>query len=273
MPKAIDRAGDEDVIAVESVTPTQTVEYKKVGDTSLLLHIFSPSDLKNDDRRPAVVFFHGGAWIKGSPTQFYWQCEHLKSLGIVAITAQYRLKPSAVAVKECVKDAKSAIRWVRQHASELRIDTNRIISSGGSAGGHLAAACALNDFEESGEDLSVSSKPNLLFLFNPALFHPKGENTLSLEMLTRNFPPTALIFGTNDKMFSYGTDVLARSKLEGNIIKFYAVDDAGHGFFNKPPFREETMFLMDQFLLEHGYLKKLPDSRPTPSDRIKRVEG
>jgi acetyl esterase len=272
MSKVIDRAGDEDVIAVESVTPTRTVEFKKVGETSLLLHIFSPDDLKANEFRPAVVFFHGGAWMKGSPTQFYWQCEHLKSLGIVAITAQYRLKPQ-VNVKQCIHDAKSAVRWVRQHASELHIDTDRIVGSGGSAGGHLAACTAALNEEESGEDLSISSKSNLLFLFNPALFSPKGENTLSLEMLTKDLPPTALIYGTQDKMISYGADLLARSKKEGNIVKLYSVEDAGHGFFNKSPFREETMFLMDQFLMEHGYLKKMPESRPASTGKIKQVEG
>jgi hypothetical protein len=55
--------------------------------------------------------------------------------------------------KECVKDGKTAMRWVRTHAAELGIDPSRILAGGGSAGGHIAAATALvSGFNEVGED-------------------------------------------------------------------------------------------------------------------------
>ena len=64
------------------------VEYKQIGDVKLHLHMFYPKDWKATDRRPAAVFFFGGGWVGGTPTQFYPHCEHLASKGIVAAAAE-----------------------------------------------------------------------------------------------------------------------------------------------------------------------------------------
>src|SRR5262249_22722824 len=101
----------------------------------------------------------------------HYQCRYLASRGMVAITADYRVRSrQGVKAVSCVTDAKSAIRWVREQAGELGVDPNRIVASGGSAGGHIAACTAtLNDLDEPGENHSVSSRRNAMVLFNPAV--------------------------------------------------------------------------------------------------------
>src|SRR3954469_3053334 len=87
-----------------------TVEtYKEINGTALKLWIFQPQEKAAPGvKRPAIVFFFGGGWTSGSPSQFERQCRHLASRGMVAITADYRVasrqqvKPTA-----CVADAKS----------------------------------------------------------------------------------------------------------------------------------------------------------------------
>ena len=91
--------------------------------------------------RRSSSFFHGGGWKDGTPTVFYRHCKYFASRGIVAMSADYRVgRRDGAKPAQCVSDAKSAIRWLRQHAEKLGIDPNRIVASGGSAGGHLAAA-------------------------------------------------------------------------------------------------------------------------------------
>ena len=150
---------------------SQVETYKTVGDTKLNLWIYYPPGHKPGDKRSAIVFFFGGGWTGGSPQQFEQHCKHLASLGMVAITADYRVASrQQVKAVSCVADAKSAIRFVRKEAGRLGIDPNRIVAAGVSAGGHIAACTAvIKEFDESTEDTSISSVPNALALFNPAV--------------------------------------------------------------------------------------------------------
>ncbi len=94
--------------------------YKTVNATELKLHVYTPEGHHTSDKRPAVIFFFGGGWNNGSPGQHYSQCAHLASRGMVAMSAEYRVKSrNQTTPKECVEDGKSAIRWVRAHAAEL----------------------------------------------------------------------------------------------------------------------------------------------------------
>jgi acetyl esterase len=255
--------------------------YKTVGDVALKLHIFEPAGPAKTNR-PAIVFFFGGGWTNGSPTQFEQHCRHLAARGMVAITADYRVasrhqvKPTA-----CTADAKSAIRWVRQNAQRLGIDPQRIAAGGGSAGGHLAAATAtLPEFDEPGEDLKISAVPNALVLFNPALvFAPlEGVDLQGFESrvgadrmgtdprklspahhVKRGAPPTIIFHGKADTTVPFSTAEAFTTimKRAGNHCELVGYEGQAHGFFNyaRPGNRyAETVAAMDQFLVSLGWL-------------------
>ena len=150
--------------------PDQIVRYKTTEQTPLNLHIFLPDSVQSGDPRPAILFFFGGGWNSGTPTQFYRQAKHLADR-VCACAAEYRVKSrDGVQPDRRVMDAKSAMRHLREHASEWNIDSQRIAASGGSAGGHLAATTAtLTQLNDPQDDLSVSAIPNALILFNPVL--------------------------------------------------------------------------------------------------------
>ena len=139
----------------------KTEVFKTIGDVKLNLYIFEPEGHKASDKRAAIVFFFGGGWMNGSPAQFEHQSRYLASRGMVAISADYRVySRNKVQVPDCIRDAKSAIRYVRKNAARLGIDPNRIAAGGGSAGGHLAAAVSvIANLDEPGEDMKVSSRP------------------------------------------------------------------------------------------------------------------
>lgn len=265
-----DRAGIEDLaINASGLAPDRVVVYKKTAVRQLNLHVFEPAGLKPSDKRPAIVFFHGGAWRMGDPKQFYTQCSHLAGHGMVALSAEYRLTPEGVCVSDCVSDAKSAVRWIRRHAAEFGVDPNRIAAGGGSAGGHLAVTTALvPGLDDPAEDLTVSSRTNLLVLYNPALFHERGEQTLTPQMVTGDTPPTILMYGTDDAMIEYGKLYLEISRKKGFHAELHAAKNAGHGFFNKLPWRESTTHLIHEFLAGQGYVASAAKGQPPQEYRL-----
>src|SRR5262245_2253053 len=70
---------------------TSAEVYKRIGDVTLSLWLYTPSGHKPQDKRPAIVFFFGGGWANGTPKQFEQHCKHFASRGMVAITADYRV--------------------------------------------------------------------------------------------------------------------------------------------------------------------------------------
>ncbi|MCP3928596.1 MAG: alpha/beta hydrolase fold domain-containing protein, partial [Bacteroidetes bacterium] len=148
--------------------PDSIVTYKTIGDVELSIHFFFPPNHQATDKTPAIVFFHGGGWVGGGPSHFYGQCAYLASRGMVTMSAQYRTEnTNGTSPATCVKDGKSAMRWVQIHSARFGIDPHRIIAGGGSAGGHIAAATAtVKGFNEEGEDTSISCRPKALVLFN-----------------------------------------------------------------------------------------------------------
>ena len=275
--------------AYPPVMPDARAEtYKTIGGTNLQLYIFTPKDHAATNRRPAIVFFFGGGWTSGSPQQFEKQCQYFASRGMVAITADYRVASrQGVKPAQCVTDAKSAIRWVRKNAGRLGVDPDRIVASGGSAGGHIAACAAVGpDLDEPGEDASVSSVPNAAVLFNPVLVlaPPEGLNLEGFESRVRaerfgtdaqkispahnvhsNAPPIIVFHGKADTTVPFATAeaFAAKMKAAGNRCNLVGFAGQPHGFFNyrlgdNNRFFLETLKQADQFLASLGYLTGPP---------------
>jgi acetyl esterase/lipase len=257
-------------------------KYKTVGEVSLNLWIYHPKNHQPSDKRAAIVFFFGGGWTGGSPAQFEQHCKHLAERGMVAITADYRVKSRhGVKPVQCVSDAKSALRWVRANAARLGIDPQRIAASGGSAGGHLAASTAfIKDFDEAGEDTAVSAVPNALVLFNPALVlaplegyqlgniagrAPEERLGTQPEIISpahhvkKGAPPAIIFHGKADTTVPYATAeaFTAEMKKAGSRCELVGYEGATHGFFNNPTADgKDTILRMTEFLKSLGYLKE-----------------
>jgi acetyl esterase/lipase len=88
--------------------------------------------------RPAVMLVHGGAWAYGGRWMMNPSARRLAGAGYVAASIAYRLVPDA-RFPSSVQDAWCALSFLRAHASEYRIDPNRIAVLGYSAGGHTVS--------------------------------------------------------------------------------------------------------------------------------------
>jgi len=270
--------------------PTRSEVFKTIDGARLRMHIFEPEGLKPSDKRPAIVFFFGGGWTGGTPTQFYAHCKYLASRGMVAMSAEYRVKSRhGVTPFECVTDGKSAVRWVRANAAKLGVDPARIAAGGGSAGGHVAATTGtIEGLEEKGEDASISSKPDAMVLFNPALvldfeeWKKRGIPEARLAQIRERFdgrdpkgispchhvkkgaPPTIIFHGKADTTVPYATaEAFAQAmKQAGSRCELEGYEGQGHGFFNfgrgDGSAFYQTMAEADKFLASLGWLEGEP---------------
>lgn len=269
--------------------------YRQVDDAKLNAWIFEPEGHKASDRRAAVVFFFGGGWRAGTPGQFLPQCLHLAERGMVAVSADYRVKNRhGVRPQDCLADAKACIRWMRANASRLGIDPDRIVATGGSAGGHLAAAVGCVPGFEDGRNLKTSSVPNAMILFNPGVVlapvkdHPDVVPIEKLESyqdrtgghakeisphhyIRDGLPPSIIFHGTEDDAVPFGTvEVFAEAMTAaGNRCELKAYKGQPHGFFNPgrgtgEPRKEATRYYyrtlqqLDAFLVSLKYLSPEP---------------
>ncbi|MDA9119601.1 alpha/beta hydrolase [Opitutales bacterium] len=249
--------------------------YKEVDGYSLNLHIFrSPAHISGAAPKPAIVFFFGGGWAGGTPTQFYPQCEYLADRGMVAMAAEYRVKSRHNTTPfECVMDGKSALRWIRKNAAKLGVDPERIGAGGGSAGGHVAAAVAtVPGLNEEGEDLSISCLPDTLVLFNPVYDNGPGgfgypklkdryREISPMHNLREGMPPTIVFLGDQDRLIPVSTAEKFRDEMRklGNRSELVVYPGQSHGFFNqgKPGGGYlKTLQEMDKFLNSLGWLEK-----------------
>ena len=120
----------------------EKIPYKITPQDTLHLFVFKP-DTANTSKS-AIVFFFGGGWVNGNPSQFFEHGKYLASRGMVAFCAEYRIfSKHGTTPFECVEDGKSAVRWIREHADEFGIDPEKIVAAGGSAGGHVAACTSI----------------------------------------------------------------------------------------------------------------------------------
>lgn len=264
--------------------------YKTTPQGELKLHFALPVDWKASDKRPAIVFFFGGGWTSGSYLQFVAQSDYFASRGMVAASADYRIKSiHGTTPDKCVEDAKSAVRYLRQHAAELGIDPDKVIAAGGSAGGHIAACTALVDaFDAETDDKSISAKPNAMVLFNPALNidelatqrkasdkdQKQAEAISPNRFIKAGTPPAIMFFGTNDALKAGADGYLAKAKPLGLRAELWTAKDEAHGFFNRAPWSQVTVQKADEFLASLGYLSgpptvKLPEGAPTLQEASK----
>jgi acetyl esterase/lipase len=254
-------------------TPSEVV-FKQVGEAVLKLHVFGEEERDRGEPVPGIVFFFGGGWQGGTPTQFFPHCQYLALRGMVAISAEYRVKSRhGVTPLECVLDARSAVRWVHAHAGELGVDPERISVGGGSAGGHVAACTAV--LKGMGDDDGVTSVPKALVLFNPVVdtvrapigpkrFGDLAEALSPLHHVRPDLPPAIIFHGMADTTVPYAEveQFCALMHEAGNRCELVGFENKGHAFFNygrdeNKPY-EETVRAMDVFLASLGFLAGPP---------------
>ena len=187
-------------------TFTKTFVYKQsAGEPREIEVHFPPGHEPGKAQVPGMILFHGGGWTGGTRSQFRRACEYFASRGLVTATVDYRKLSKAEAKnaaagerkRVCVTDAKSAIRWFKSHAGELGIDPNRVITGGGSAGGHISILATTNPgLDDPADSKDVSTSVVAYVLFNPAFTAEDQDDSEidALKHVTRQFAPAIAFF-------------------------------------------------------------------------------
>jgi len=254
-----------------SAQTQQTVTFKEIDDIKLEMTIYQPANIQSADKLPVILFFFGGGWETGNRTQFQFYALNYAQKGFITVLSDYRiLSKHGTTPIESLKDAKSAVRYLKQHADELQIDTTRFVVSGGSAGGQLAAACQTNEtINETTDPMEFSAKPSALILFNPVVDNsPTGYGSDRMEgkweeiSPTHNvrapFPPTIFLLGTKDNIVPVAIGETFKQEIEnvGGRCDLKLYTNQVHGFFNKEENRPQVIRDLNAFLISLGYLQQ-----------------
>ncbi len=240
--------------------------YRIVGERNLQIHIVSPDGHSQNARAPAVVYFHGGGWRRGSPDTAFPYAEVLAEHGIVTLAPEYRFTEVAT-LDEIIADAASAVRWTRERARRLGIHSGRIIALGHSAGGHLAASTAiLTALDDADAYTQASPRPNALALLAPYAatgdtagdYLPPSADIADYEPrenIGRDVPPTLIIQGTADTVVPPADSMAYHDALvaAGVDSAIHMVEGAGHGFQEEGA-RSAVSERLVEFIRYLGYL-------------------
>ena len=210
------------------------------ADKQLGLEIFQP--LGNAKRpAPVVVFFYGGAWKRGSASQYRFVGHRLAEQGWLAIVADYRTWPTA-GFPGFVEDGADAVAWVRQHASELGGDPDRITLMGHSAGAQIAALLATDARYLGRHGIQPASLAGVVGLAGPYKFNITADyvpifgppeqwpRAMALNFVDGDEPPFLLIHGdADDVVWPRNSEGLASSlKSKGVDARVVLMPGDGH---------------------------------------------
>jgi acetyl esterase/lipase len=279
-------AGEKERTAAGKATatpPGKEYIYKKSAGAPRKLEIYFPANHDPAKSKvPGLILFHGGGWSGGSLTQFRGACAYFASRGLVCATAEYqmlgkreadKLKAGETRKRVCVTDAKSAIRWFKEHANELGIDPQRIITGGGSAGGHISALATLNPgINDPGDPKEIDTSVVAYLWFNPAFAvdDDKDAEIDVLRFVKPGLPPAIVFFGDQDSWKTGWDTAYAKWKsLDNQTIDLQIAPGQPHGFFNKDPWQTVTLIAADRFLVKRGLLTGEPTLQaPTTGEKL-----
>lgn len=275
-------AGDVRPALPGGVKRVSNLEYTRPATGALLLDLYLPQATPRQSL-PVILWIHGGGWTKGSKENcpLIWLAEE----GYAVASVNYRLIHESGWPAQ-IDDCRAAIRWIRDHAAEYKLDAERIVAAGGSAGGHLAALLGTMDappldrvsavLDYFGPADLLTMPPNLP---DPGktdqdLAHSNGARLLggivrdrpqlareasALHQVSADDVPFLILHGDRDQSVPLDQSVRLQSSLQaaGVPVQLHVLAGAGHGGkeFNSP----EVQQAVRTFLHEH-----LARVRPAP---------
>lgn len=257
------------------------VVYANDSGRKLLMDLFAPAT--RDEKTPAIVVVHGGGWLNGDKTKFRALAIALARRGYLTAAIEYRLGGEAK-FPAAIHDCNAAVRYLRTHATELKIDPDNIGAVGGSAGGHLVGLMATGwqqaALQGDGGWPDASSRLQAAIVMagpmemttgsvaDRSRNQPEKSNSNrwigktideapelyaladAHQHISADSPPILFMVGEHDHP---QRNAASRAKLKScgvwTDVKIYA--DGKHGCWNQLPWFDTMVADMDEFFLQH----------------------
>ena len=244
----------------------ENISFVTHSSGGLLLDVFRPSD---SNQRSAILCLHGGFWAKGSKKFMHPLAEGLVERGYVAVCSNYRLTDVAPAPAQ-LHDVFSAIRFLRENATDYGIDPDKIGVTGSSAGGYLAVMAAVFDSGDkrtrpnaavgmgAQTDLTSQHIQNSTVLnwskFMGGFYREVPQKYLKqspLNHLTQDDPPVAIICGEHDKPSTRANAFRHKALQLGVPTSLTEISGAPHGLLKATEHRRIAIKALDEFFRVH----------------------
>jgi acetyl esterase len=259
------QAREQYLLRVSKLAPREqifrTTDRSIAGPGSELpIRIYQPREAKAGEGLPVLVWFHGGGFVIGNLDTHDSACRMLANQAdCLVVAVDYRLAPE-FKFPAAVDDSMAALRWVALHARELGGDPERIAVGGDSAGGNLAAVCALLARNEGHPRLAfqllvypctapepetpshrkfaegyVLTRNAITWFYKQYVRSPKEFHDFRFAPLVAddlsNLPPALLMVAGFDPLRDEGVDYAKRMIEAGNRVTLVNYEGMIHGFY------------------------------------------
>ena len=254
---------------------TPDITYRRANGVDLKVDVYQPRNMEGPV--PTFIYYHGGGWVAGNKETYVLRLLPYLEQGWAVVNVQYRLGDVSLA-PAAVEDSLCALRWIARNADLFGFDTDRLVVSGNSAGGHLAlttgmipSAAGLDRQCLGSETPKVAAIVNwygitdvgdlldgvnqksyaVRWLGAQADMYDIAQRVSPISYVRADLPPIITIHGNADPTVPYDQAVqlhgmLDRAEVTNELI---TIPNGGHGGF--PP---------DQMLRAYGAIFRFLDS-------------
>jgi acetyl esterase/lipase len=222
---------------------------------------------------PVVVVIHAGSWQSGDNRDFISMDRYLAGHGYAVADIIYRLAPRWK-FPAAADDARAAIAFLRNHSEKLKIDPNRIVLLGRSAGGQIALTVAYSakdpgirgvisfyaptdlyySWENPGSPLVLDTKAILTGYLggSPSEVSANYNDASPTRLVSRGSPPTLLLHGARDELVSSHQSARLAKRLDElgiphlNLLLPWATH--GFDYIHRGPGGQISTYAIEYFL-------------------------
>jgi acetyl esterase/lipase len=236
----------------------QRVTENIVYTTGQLADIYQPT---GEGPFPAIVYIHGGSWRSGNKRDFRRLATDLAAKGYVGLSINYNTHSHSWPTS--YQQSLAAVKFIQTHAAQYRVDPNKVIVLGTSAGGELAALVALKHREGSVPPVAaaviLNGVYNLaanVYVINRYLGAHCDKTPVDckaaspLMQVETGEPPFFVGHGTSDRLVPYSQAKIFSDALHsaGDTVTLYSAKGGGHSYWAKKAYYDANLIAVENFL-------------------------